>query len=68
LLKADLYSGLLQRVDLRVDTVVSVEHAATIFKAEVCRFNNRLKYIGMLEGSWSCDPKEGVNNGPDPGQ
>jgi hypothetical protein len=34
-----------------MDTVVSEEHAASIFRAKVSTFNNRLKGIGMLDGT-----------------
>jgi hypothetical protein len=45
---------------LWVDTDISEEHAASIFQVEVCRFRNRLGYIGRLERRWSSDPKRGI--------
>jgi hypothetical protein len=50
------------------DTDVSEELAAT-FRVEVCGFRNKLGYMGILQGRWSCDPKgEGLRKKPSPNQ
>jgi hypothetical protein len=48
---------------LQQDTNVSEEHAAPIFKVEVCRFWNRPNYTGKLQERYSWYPRIGYKNG-----
>jgi hypothetical protein len=43
---------------LWVDTNVSEECAASIFRVEVCRLTNRLHYVSMLPERCACHPLE----------
>jgi hypothetical protein len=43
----------IHHVVLWVDINVSEEDTASSFRFEVCRFRNRLGYIGKLHGRWS---------------
>jgi hypothetical protein len=44
---------------LQAATNVSEEHAAFIFRVEVCKFGNGVGYIDKLQGGWSWDPRSG---------
>jgi hypothetical protein len=44
-----------------MDTDVSEEHAATIFRVEACRVRNQLAFSGSLQARWGySDPSDGV--------
>jgi hypothetical protein len=48
---------------LWVDTNISEEHAASIFRVEVCRFTNRVGYVGgYIEGGFGTQG-EGLKKG-----
>jgi hypothetical protein len=59
-------SGLWHRVVLWGEMDVSEEHAASTFKVEMCRFRNRLRYMGTSRGrSWN-PRREGKEMNPVP--